>query len=131
LVAFFRVGLAYQEGKPMSNTSPQNATPGDDLSPTQQKVLAALLAGKTVTAAAKAGKVDRTTVYRWLRDPYRPSFRLALERGRQELRQAMAARLLALTSKAADCLEGALAQGDGKAALALLKGLGFLDGHSR
>jgi DNA-binding phage protein len=112
----------------MSHTLLHNATFGEDLSPAQQQALAALLAGRTVTAAATAAGVNRTTVYRWLRDPDRPGFRRALERGRRELRQAMEARLLALASKAADCLEGALTDGDGKAALALLKGLGFLSG---
>ena len=112
----------------MSNTMPQNATSDDGLSPTQELALAALLAGKTVTAAAQQAGVDRSTVYRWLRNPYQPGFRLALERGRWELRQAVQARLLTLADKAADCLEVTLAQGDGKAALALLKGLGLLNG---
>jgi hypothetical protein len=115
----------------MSNTLPQPATPGDNLSSAQVKALAALLAGKTVTAAAQEAEVDRTTIYRWLRDPDRPGFRRALERGRWELRQAVQARLLSLAGKAADCLEGTLAQGDSKAALALLKGLGFLQGPRR
>lgn len=115
----------------MSDMLPQNATSGDALSPAQEKALAALLAGQTVTKAAKAADVDRTTVYRWLRDPYRPAFRVALDQGRREMRQAVQARLLALTNKAADCLEGALADGDGKSALALLKGLGFLHGLTR
>ena len=75
--------------------------------------------------------MDRTTVHRWLRDPDRPGFRIALERGRRELRQTAKARLLALAGKAADCLEGALALGDSKAALALLKGLGLLQGRPR
>jgi DNA-binding phage protein len=115
----------------MSDTMPQNATFGEGLSPAQEKAVAALLAGQTVTAAAKAAEVDRTTVYRWLRDPYDPTFRVSLDRGRRELRQAMEARLLTLASKAADCLEGVLEEGDGKAALALLKGLGLLHGSSR
>src|ERR1700720_4712091 len=112
----------------MSHTLPQNASFGDDLSPAQEKALDALLTGQTVTAAAKAADVDRTTIYRWLRDPYRANFRLALERRRREIRYAMEARLLALTTKATDCLEGALTLGDAKAAVALLKGLGFLQG---
>lgn len=116
----------------MSHTLPQNATPGDDLLPAQQKALAALLAGQTITAAAKAAGVDRTTVHRWLRDRYKPAFPDALERGRRELRQATEARLLAMASKATDCLEEAMEEGDGKAAaLALLKGLGFLPGPQR
>jgi hypothetical protein len=115
----------------MSNTTPQNATLGEGLSVAQQKALVALLAGKRMTDAAKAGEVDRTTIYRWLRDPDRPQFRDALATGRQEMRQAVEAQLLALASNAADCLEGALAHGDGKSALALLKGLGFLPGPQR
>ena len=52
----------------MSDMLPQNATSGGNLTPPQEKALAALLSGKTVTAAAEAAGVDRTTVYRWLRD---------------------------------------------------------------
>jgi hypothetical protein len=88
----------------MSNTLPQPATPGDSLSPVQEKALTALLAGKTVMAATQEARVDRTTVYRWLRGPDRPGFRLTLARGRRELRQAIRARLLAMADKAADCL---------------------------
>jgi len=115
----------------MSHTLPHHATSSENLSPAQQNALAALLAGQTVTAAAKPAEVDRTTVYRWFRDRDKPGFRAALERGQREMRQAMEARLLALASKAAACLEGAIAQGDGKAALALLKGLGLLPGPQR
>ena len=70
--------------------------------------------------------MDRTTIYRWLRDPNDITFKTALEQGRKEIREAMKARLLALAGKATDCLEGALQTGDSKAALALLKSLGFL-----
>ena len=115
----------------MSHTPPQNTPPDDGLSPAQQNALLALLAGQTVTAAAKAAGVDRTTVHRWLRHSKHRAFRAALEEGRRELRRAMSARLLALLPKAADCLDAALAEGDSKAALALLKGLGFLPGPVR
>jgi len=131
LAVFFGMESKDEEESLMSHTLPQNATSGDDLFLAQQTVLTALLAGQTVTAAAQAAEVDRTTVYRWLRDSYRPGFRSALNRGRRELRQAMEARLLALASRAADCLEGKLTMGDGKAALALLQGLGLLPGRPR
>jgi hypothetical protein len=49
----------------MSDTLPQNATPDDGLTPAQHLALGALLAGKTVTAAAQEAGVDRSTVYRW------------------------------------------------------------------
>jgi transposase-like protein len=110
----------------LSDIMPQNATFSENLSPAQEKALAALLAGQTITDAAKAAEVDRSTIYRWLRDACRPDFRIALERGRLELRQAVEARLLALANEATDCLEHAFARGDGKSALALLHGLGLL-----
>lgn len=85
-----------------------------------------VVAGQTITAAAQAANVNRSTIYRWLQDPYDQAFVRAYHRRRHELRLAMDAKLLALATKAADCLEGVVEDGDGKAALALLKGLGFL-----
>jgi hypothetical protein len=98
---------------------PRNATPGDGLSAAQEAALAALLAGHTVTPTQAAG-VDKTTVYRWLRDPYCPG-----------IRQAVRAQLLTLADQAVDCLEGTLALGDSKAALAHLKGPDLFHGPGR
>ena len=114
----------------MSDSLPHNATSGDGLSPAQEMALAALLAGQKVTDAAMAAGVHRATIHHWLKDSDRPAFRRALDRGRRELRRAARARLLALANKATDCLEVAFTEGDGKAALALLKGLGLLRGQS-
>src|SRR5215510_13573473 len=105
----------------------RNATPAtDSLTPTQEKALAALLAGKTVTAAATAAEVDRTTVHRWLKDDF--TFRAALNRGQRDLREAMQARVMGLAEKASLFVERAITEGDGKTALALLKGFGLLSG---
>jgi len=93
----------------MNHASLQTATPNDELPSAQQKALAALLAGQTVTA-----ELDRTTFYRRLHDLYKPGFRATLERGRREMRQAMEAQLLPMTSKAADCLEGAWSRETGR-----------------
>ncbi len=41
-----------------------------DLPPTQERVVAALITGSTVTRAAELAGVDRTTVHRWLRDDW-------------------------------------------------------------
>jgi hypothetical protein len=104
----------------------QNATPANDaLSPNQEKALAALLAGKSVTEAAAAAEVDRTTLHRWLKEDF--DFKAALNRGRKDLREAMHARLMVLADKAAGCVEKD--NGDGKVALALLKGIGLLSGE--
>ena len=114
----------------MSNDLQHNATLNNGLSPAKQVALAALLAGQTVTAAAQAANVNRTTIYRWLHDPCDP-FGPELERGKHELRQAIETRLLTFATRAADCVEQSLRHGDTKAALALLKGLGFLSASSR
>lgn len=112
----------------MSDSMQQNATYGDALSPAQLIALAALLGGQTITAAALAADVDRATLYRWMRNPEKPGFRKALQRGRRELRQAMRARLVAMLPKMGDCLESSLTQGESRTAIALLRGLGFLPG---
>jgi hypothetical protein len=71
--------------------------------------------------------VDRTAVHRWLK--YDFGFRAAFNRERRRLREAMQARLMTLAEKAAECVERSPADGDGKTALALLKGLGLLSGE--
>jgi hypothetical protein len=93
----------------------------DSPSPSQEKALAALLAGRSVTDAAAAAEVNRSTVHHWMKVDF--AFQAALNRGRRELREAIEARLMALAEKATECVEWAMAEGDGKAALALLKGL--------
>ena len=93
----------------------------------QQIALAQLLLGKNVTEAAKAAKVDRTTVHRWLKTDF--EFQAAFNRGRQELQDALQARLLQLAERAIETIEEAVAEGDVRAALAVLKGLGLLDGR--
>lgn len=47
----------------------------------QQSVIAALIQGATISAAAKASRVHRTTVHYWCRT--QPHFRLALEQAKQ------------------------------------------------
>jgi hypothetical protein len=88
--------------------------------------LEALLAGQTVTCSAMAAGVDRTTVHGWLKSDF--TFRAAYNGGRQELLERMESRLMGLADKAAGVVETALDRGDEKAALAVLKGLGLLDG---
>ena len=105
----------------------QNATPSKELTPAQDKALAALLEGKTVQDAAAAADVDRTTVHRWLKEDF--AFQATYNRGRRELRDALKARLLGLAGKAAECVERSIGEGNEKTALAVLKGLGLLPGE--
>jgi len=102
---------------------PQNTTP-KKLTRQQERVLERLLVGDTVTAAANAVKVDRTTVHRWLRDDL--TFRAAYNQRRHELQAAYRARLLAMVGTAVDAVDQALANGDARTALKVLKDLGLL-----
>jgi len=112
------------------NQMPQNATKNTNtetaLSAAQLQVLNGLLAGETVTAAAEAGGVDRSTVHRWLKDDF--AFQAALNQGERELRDAAQSPLNKSATKAAETVAHAMDHGDLKAALMLLRGLGILSG---
>jgi hypothetical protein len=105
------------------NETPRNATP-EHLTPAQELAIAALLAGKTVVDAAVDAGVDRATVHRWLKDDF--DFQAAMNAGRRELRRVAYDRLERLAEKAVGCLEQAIDQGDVKAALEIVKGMGIL-----
>ncbi len=109
---------------PMSATKLER--PEVSLPPAQLQVLGHLLAGETVTAAAGAGGVDRSTVHRWLKVDF--AFQAALNQGKRELRDAAQSLLNKSATKAAETVAHAVDQGDLKAALVLLKGLGILSG---
>ena len=111
----------------MSNGEQQSAT-HPTLTPSQEAALQALLIGNTVTAAAQASGVDRTTVHRWLKSD--PEFRAAYNRKRMEMRQAQESKLLAIADLAIDTLDSAVRAGDVRAAIAVAKGLGLLTGTS-
>jgi len=107
----------------------QNATPKQafSLSPKQSRVLESLLSGETVTASAESGGVVRETVHRWLKQDWR--FQAALNRGTREPVEAIQARLIATAKTSASNISEAVEQGDVKASLAILKGIGALSGH--
>ena len=102
---------------------PQNTTP-EKLTNQQERVLERLLAGDTVTAAAKAVKLDRSTVHRWFREDL--EFQAAYNEGRYELRAATRDRLFRLTERAAETVEHAVESGDVRTSLRLLERLGLL-----
>jgi hypothetical protein len=118
----------------MEGSMRRNATqcdePGDvgtaPLAPIQERVLAELLHGQTITAAAETAGVSRSAVHRWLADD--DAFVAALNLGKRELRRAAAARLEALADGALACVEQAVADGDARIALGVLRGLGLLTG---
>jgi hypothetical protein len=114
---------ARSHGKPDKRL--HNATDSAELPPAQVAAMAVLLAGGTVTAAADAAGVHRTTVHTWLRDD--AGFIAAYNRGRREVLDGMYARLLRVADKAVATVEQAV-EGDPKTAVALLRGLGLLSG---
>ncbi len=91
-------------------------------------MLTALLMGTSVTAAASDAGIARQTVHRWLAND--PEFIAAYNRGRHELANSHATRILAMCGGALDVLDGAIAAGDVKVALAVLKGAGVFGGDA-
>ncbi len=91
------------------------------LSTAKMAAVEALLAGETISAAAEAARVDRVTVYRWLKAD--SAFQEELKRGREEMRLATFGHLQRLAVKAAACVEKALDHDDVKTAMEILKRL--------
>jgi len=71
--------------------------PHDNLTPKQVKTLTALLAGRTVEAAAKEVGVNPATVHRWLNDE---AFKAARDAGQRELAEMGLSLLLSLVRNA-------------------------------
>lgn len=101
-----------------------------DLSAAEVRALNALLQGATITDAANAADVHRSTVHRWRRED--PDFQAAEEALRQGLEERIVDRLLSTADAAADVVAEAVTEnGDVQTAFRLLKGLGLLDGKRR
>ena len=86
-----------------------------------------LIAGRGVTNVAKEVGIGRTTLWRWMRKDY--DFQAELNRQRNALRETLADRLHSLTDQALSTVEHAVSDGNVRAALAVLKGSGLLDGR--
>ena len=76
------------------------------LSAQQLQAMEALLIGKTVTDSADAARVNRTTIYRWLRQDFH--FRAELSRQRRELHDAITRSLLAVALRAVETVASAV-----------------------
>jgi len=83
----------------------QSDTENARLTPAQQKVLLALAQGRTVTAAAAAAGLHRTTVYRWLEDE---QFSTAVAAARAEYSLTLRDRMKELSALALDAIETVL-----------------------
>lgn len=105
-----------------ANTIQQNPTPKQEIA------LGELMMGRTVTDAASAAGVNRGTVHDWLNES---TFHAEYDRRLQEMRTKAKARLMGLVDIAIDAVAEALARGDEKTALQLLKGMNLLDNQPR
>ena len=93
------------------------------LSAAEMTAIQHLMSGSSVTAAAEAAGVDRTTLHRWMR--HKVHFREALDQNREDLQATFDARLTALVDVAIDGLQGGVLV-DPKTALAFLEKSGLL-----
>jgi len=89
----------------MRRNATDESTPSD-LPGQQEAVLAALLTGNSITAAASDAGITRQTVHRWLAAD--AGFIAAYNAGRRELANTHAVRILAMCGAALDVLEGAM-----------------------
>jgi hypothetical protein len=93
----------------------RNAT---QLSQKQLRCADLLVQGLSDREAAKEVGCDRVTVWRWRQEP---TFRAELNVRREELWRVTADRVRALLPRALDVLDGALADGDRRVALQLVR----------
>lgn len=96
----------------------------EELGQKQETALAALRGGSSFPQAAEAAGVGRATVYRWMQSD--PHFRAAYNAWQQEQAESARARLLKLADQAVDVVEKALARGDQKIAVGVLKNIGAM-----
>jgi len=123
-----RTNVWYDVGKEV-DAMRRNATETATLDGTQQAALDALAAGQPDATAAAAAGVHRATVNRWL--AHDPVFQASLNAARRALQVAVRAQLEHLAEDALGVVAKAVRAGDVKAALAVLTGLGVLDGRQR
>jgi hypothetical protein len=90
----------------------------------QEKAIVLMGSGKSVTEAAAEAGVGRRTLYRWLKED--PKFIAAWNAWRREIGQSARARLLGVAAEAVEAVREAVRKGDGRLALALLKGMGMV-----
>ncbi len=99
--------------------------PEYELSATQSRALHLLVGGTSVSKAAEEVGVDRSTLHRWLRDDW--AFKAAVNGARVELQRAVQLRLAQVACAATEVVGTAIENGDVRAALAVLKGLGRIE----
>jgi hypothetical protein len=95
-----------------------------EISPCQQALIDKLESGKSLVDATHAIGLDVNVLRSWLRKD--ATFRSAIHADRLNMESYWELRSLMLGFRAADCIQQALHNGNGRVALALLKGLGVV-----
>jgi len=95
------------------------------LSPPQRTAIQMLTSGKTAIDSAVAAGVSRRTLYRWLNTD--ANFKAAYNAWQHDAIATARGKVLALTDVAIDAVRRAMAKGDAKTALVILKSTGILD----
>ncbi len=98
----------------------RNDTPIGGLSAKQARALDQLVTGATVTKAAQAAGVGRSTLHRWLREDW--NFQAVHNAARRDLQQEVESRLLSPAHAACEAVATAIEEGDARVALAILRG---------
>ena len=91
----------------------------------QEIALQQLVSGNSILQAAQAARVDRRTVYRWIRSD--PHFAAAYNAWQHEMLASGRTRLLAMTDLALDTVQSAMLQGDARVAVQVAKATGAMD----
>jgi transposase len=81
----------------------------EDLTTTQSKVVAALLAGKSISTAARENGIHRSTIYEWQQSP---NFLSALQSARARHQSALYDQVQDLAEEALEILSAALNAAD-------------------
>ncbi|MDB5331743.1 MAG: hypothetical protein JWP03_2894 [Phycisphaerales bacterium] len=96
--------------------------PMQPLNAFQNRAMIAIMEGATMSEAAKAAGVDRSTLYRWRTTD--PSFRRSLIAWRVEQVDAAYDRLATLAGKATAAIDKAIEKGDARLAFRVLEKIG-------
>jgi hypothetical protein len=91
----------------------------------QEIALQRLTAGSSIVDAARAARVDRRTIQRWIRSD--PHFGAAYNAWQHEMLASGRARLLAMADMALDTVQSALLQGNARVAVQVAKATGVMD----
>jgi len=109
----------------ITRQNPTLPTPDTDLSPVQQQVVAALAQGRTITAAAAAAQLHRSTVHAWINTV--PAFQAALTEARSQYTAQLRDEMKELSGTALETLRTLLQDPQTPSAVRLRTSLAILE----